>query len=351
VTASSAPAPGSPHRRFRLAVVVASVVAAFVGSVVLATRGSTGKVTAPRGPAQAPALPAGGTVIARIRVGRSIPAAGQEGGGPMAVGEGAVWAMSEAKGLLMRIDPKRDAVVATIKVEPPAEAAAGDGAVWLSNPSENTVTRVDPATNTVAATIRVGAQPEAIAVAPGAVWVSNAGVPSVSRIDPATNRVVATIRIGPKSACCADHTHLIASSRAVWVALTNGNSIVHIDPATNRVVATARLAYRPCGSLAADGSGVWSAGGCGGDAVTRIDARTDKPTIRVSEVAPTGIEVAFGTVWVSLDGGNVDQVDPRSGRIVARLHILGEPERLGLGFGSVWINDDYGRVLRVKPQR
>jgi YVTN family beta-propeller protein len=356
VTAPSAPSRVSTHRRFRLAVVVASMVAAIVGSILLATHRPSEKVNATTGSTVPPALPPGGKVVARIRVGRSIPAIGQEGGGPLAVGEGAVWAMSNGKATLMRIDPARNAVVARIKVDPPEAAAAGDGAVWLSNPSENTITRVDPATNTVAATIPVGLQPEGIAVSPGAVWVANAGGlanagPSVSRIDPATNRVVATIRVGPKSDRGAQHMSVIASPRAVWVALTNGNSIVRVDPATNRVVATATIPYGPCGFLAADETGVWSTGGCGGDVVARVDARTNRLTTRLAELNPLGIEIAFGSVWVATDGGSVDQIDPHSGRLVARLHILGEPHQLGVGFRSVWVNDDYGRVLRIKPQR
>ena len=357
VTAPSAPSRVSTRIRFRFAVVGASVVAASVGSILLATHRSSEKVSVRTGSTLAPALPPGGKVVARIRIGRSIPAVGQEGGGPLAVGEGAVWAMSDAKATLMRIDPARDAVVASIKVDPPATAVAGDGGVWLSNPSENTVTRVDPATNTVTATIPVGPQPEGIAVSPGAVWVANAGGlanaggPSVSRIDPATNRVVATIRVGPKSDCCAEHMNVIASSRAVWVALTNGNSIVRVDPAANSVVATATVPYGPCGFLAADETGVWSTGACGGDVVARVDSRTNRLTTRLAEPYPVGIEVAFGSIWVATDGGSVDQIDPHSGRLVARLHILGEPAQLGVGFGSVWVNDDYGRVLRIKPQR
>jgi YVTN family beta-propeller protein len=346
VTAPSAPARVSTHRRFRFAVVVASAVAAIVGSILLATHRRE-KVNATTGSTIAPALPPGGKVVARIRVGRGgVPV---RGGGALAVGAGAVWAMSDAKATLMRIDPARNAIVARIKVDVPEAAAAGDGAVWLSNPSEDTVTRVDPATNTVAATIPVGRQPEGIAVSPGAVWVANAGGPSVSRIDPATNRVVATIRAGPKSDRGAQHMSVIASPRAVWVALTNGNSVVHVDPATNRVVATARIGYPPCGFLAADATGVWSAG-CS-DQVGRIDSRSNKLTVKLTELSPEGIELAFGSVWVALGSGNVDQIDPHSGRLVAKLHIVGLPVRLGVGFRSVWVNDDFGRVLRIKPQR
>jgi virginiamycin B lyase len=352
VSPPPAPARALLYRAFRLAVVAASFVGAIVGSVVLATHRSSERVKAQTVSTLAPALPAGGTVVARIRVGRSVVASGQHGAGALAVGEGAVWAMNDARGTLMRIDPARNAIAARIKVDPPEAAAAGDGAVWLSNPSENTVTRVDPATNMVTATIPVGPQPEGIAVAPGAVWVVNAGGPSVSRIDPATNRVVARIRVGPKADCCAEHASVIASPRAVWVALTNGQSIVRLDPATNKVVATARVGYAPCGFLAADETGLWSTGGCGGDVVARVDGRTNRLTTRLDEPFPVGIEVAFGSVWVAAGGsGSIDQIDPRTGRLVARLHIVGLPVRLGVGFGSIWVNDDYGRVLRIKPLR
>jgi YVTN family beta-propeller protein len=328
------------------------VVAAIVGSVLLVTHRSGEKASAPTGTTRATGLPPGGKVIARIRIGHANPALGKEGGGALAVGEGAVWAMSNDQGTLMRIDPARNAIVARVKVDPPEAAAAGDGAIWLSNPSYNTVTRVNPATNTVAATIPVGSLPEGIAVSPGAVWVVNAGVPSVSRIDPATNRVVATISVGPKTECCAQHTSVAASPGAVWVALTNGNRIVRLDPATNKVVATVKLGYPPCGFLAADQTGVWSSSYCGGDVVVRVDARTKRLTTRLAEPSPAGIEVAFGTVWVGNGGtGDLDQIDPTRGRRVARLNVGGEPDWLGVGFGSVWVNDAFGRVLRIKPER
>jgi YVTN family beta-propeller protein len=349
VSSGLAPARTSAYRRIRVAVVAASVVAAIVGSVLLATHRSGEKVSVQRGSILAPALPEGGKVVARIRVGRAVPPV--RAGGPLAVGEGAVWAMSNSQATLMRIDPARNAVVARIKVYPPETVAAGDGAVWLSNPSDDTVTRIDPSTNKVTATIHVGPTPEGIAVSPGAVWVATAGGPSVSRIDPATNRVVATIPVGPKRTCCAEHMSVIASPRAVWVAVPYGNRLVRIDPATNRVVATAALDYEPCGYLAADRTGVWSAA-CGAGVVARVNARTNELTASVTEVQPVGLEVAFGSVWVADSGsGNVDQIDPRTGRLVARLHVSGLIVRLGAAFGSIWVNDDFGRVLRIKPQR
>jgi len=65
-----------------------------------------------------------------------------------------------------------------------------------------------------------------------------------------------------------------------------------------------------------------------------------------------GLGLAFGSVWVAVLGSaNVDQIDPRTGRLVERLPVGGIPVRLAVGFGSVWVNDDRGHVLRIQPQR
>jgi YVTN family beta-propeller protein len=252
----------------------------------------------------------------------------------------------------MRIDPARNAVVARIKVSVPEAAAAGDGGVWLAYPGQDMVSRIDPATNKIRATIHVGPQPVGIAVSPGAVWVVNAGGPSISRIDPVTNRVVATIRVGPKLACCSEHFSLTVAHGAVWAGVPNENRIVRIDAGTNRVISTTKLPYAPCAFLAADATALWSTGGGCADVVARIDLHTKKLTATQDEPHPVGLAVAFGSVWVAaLGSSNIDQIDPHTGRLVARLPIGGVPVRLAVGFGSVWVNDDNGRVLRIQPQR
>jgi YVTN family beta-propeller protein len=295
------------------------------------------------------ALPRGGMVVARIRLGRGAPA--PLGGGALTVGEGAVWAMSDAESTLMRIDPARNAVVAQIKVgSSPDTAAAGDGAVWLTYPPDDTVSRIDPATNKVTASIHVGPRPTGIATSPGAVWVADDYGPSVSRIDPVTNRVVATIRVGPQRACCAEHMSLTATGGTLWVAVPTANEIVRIDPTTNTVVERLKLPYSPCAFLVADQRSVWSAGGGCADTLGRIDTRTKTLTSTVAEPHPVGLTLAFGSVWAAvIDSSNLDRIDPHTGRLIARLHVGGTPVRLGVGFGSIWVNDDTGRVLRIRP--
>jgi hypothetical protein len=151
--------------------------------------------------------------------------------------------------------------------------------------------------------------------------------------------------------------NLTATGGRLWVAVPNANEIVRIDPATNSVVATLKLPYSPCAFLVADQSAVWSAGGGCADKVGRIDARTTTLTATVDEPHAVGLALAFGSLWAAvIDSANVDQIDPRTGRLIARLHIGGAPVRLGVGFGSIWVDlrrsqgvprrHEFGQVLR-----
>jgi YVTN family beta-propeller protein len=323
---------------------VASItaLALAVGLVAVSSAASAGSA----------ALPHGGRVVATI----PIPA----GYGGLVVGEGAVWAMNDATSTLTRIDPQTNAVAASITVnavkECPrfvcGELAVGDGAVWIPRASDNAVSRIDVANNKVVATIPVGPRPTATAVTPGAVWVANAGGPTVSRIDPATNDVVATIRIGQARAA-SDRANMTVAAGAIWVTVPNLRSVVRIDPATNKVTGRLKLALQPCAFVLAVGTRLWaSSGGCGGD-VGRGDLRRIKPLPTVTGFRqPIGLAFAFGSVWVAdVDRKTIDRVNPRTGRIVARLRVGGYPVRLGVGFDSLWVRDDTGRVLRIQPQR
>ena len=119
--------------------------ALIVGIVALACA-IAGVAAAPGSSSRHAAHPRVGKVVAKV----PIPA----GPGGFAVGERAVWAVSDSGPTLTRIDPDRNAAAASIKIkvgkacpaEPPGcgEAAAGDGAVWLSHTTDNTVSRIDP---------------------------------------------------------------------------------------------------------------------------------------------------------------------------------------------------------------
>jgi virginiamycin B lyase len=314
-----------------------------------------GVVVAHGSAARGAARPKVGTVVAKI----PIP----PNSGALAVGEGAVWATSDAVPVLLRIDPATNTVVARTRIASKiactdlpgscGEAAAGNGALWIARVNDNVVLRIDPHNSSLVATIPVGPQPEGIATTPGAVWVVNGGGPSVSRIDPATNQVVATVRIGSAEACCSDHMSVAAGAGAVWVTLPSTDSIVRIDPGTNTVVATVRLSEQPCAFLAAGGSSVWAASGHCGGSVLRINAQTNTSAGAVTGTsAPVGVAVGFGSVWVAdLDAKQIVRINPSTKRIVGRLGLRGFPVRLAVGFGSLWVRDDTGRLLRINPHR
>ena len=166
--------------------------------------------------------------------------------------------------------------------------------------------------------------PEGIAVSPGAVWVANAGGPSALTDRSRDESSRGDDPRGPKRACCAEHMSVIASPRAVWVALSHGKSIVRSRSGDEqRGRDRERSTYPPCGFLAADSDRRLVGWRCGADVVARSrlsHERSSRPSwprwIRWasrSPSAPSGSPIA-GT-------GNVDQIDPRTGRLVARLHV------------------------------
>jgi virginiamycin B lyase len=149
-----------------------------------------------------------------------------------------VWVLSDAKGILTRIDPTNNKVVAQIAVKENSFAAmAGFGSIWITNTvdvstkEQGSVQRIDPKTNTVVATIPVGIQPRFLAVGEGGVWTLNQVDGSVSRIDPASNKVVATIE------CNAPGTggDISAGEGFVWVRIKQQLMLV-IDPNSNKVI-------------------------------------------------------------------------------------------------------------------
>jgi len=173
-------------------------------------------------------------IAARIRSGLADPT----GELSLAAGAGSIWVLSDVKGVLSRIDPASNRVIAQIAVQPHSFAAAfAFGAVWVTNTgppggsADGSVQRVDPATNRVSATIPAGPVPRFLAAGEGGVWTLNQGDGTVTRIDPMTNRPVASIPLG----MTGGGGDIAAGGGRVWV---RGKKILlaAIDPATNRTV-------------------------------------------------------------------------------------------------------------------
>lgn len=160
--------------------------------------------------------------------------------GRIATGVGSVWAITDRKGVLSRIDPDTNAPVAEIYLSSGATAVVfGDDALWITSdegsPATGMLTRVNPHNNEIVETIEVGPRPGRLAVGEGGVWTLNRGTGSsggtVTRVDPATNKVVATITIGDG----VSDGEITAGLGSVWISAP-GVPIIRIDPRTNRAV-------------------------------------------------------------------------------------------------------------------
>ena len=152
----------------------------------------------------------------------------------VAVGAGSVWVPTTDG--VSRIDPDTGDIVATIPIirDGITDLAADDTGVWVTDKEAGLVRRIDPATNVVVAEIQTGAGAHDLAIDGNGVWVTNYRAGTVSRIDPSTNEVAATIE-GVGSGVGID-----AGGGAIWVS-TQGLGISRIDPETNEAVRVAEL--------------------------------------------------------------------------------------------------------------
>jgi len=145
----------------------------------------------------------------------------------MTYAAGSIWTtdpQDSGNGLVIRVDPTTNAVVATIApkgLAPTCGNMAGDNSsVWfVSGCDQPFVVRIDPQTNQVAATIGLGEATQDIALGLGSVWVATLN--NLNRINPATNKIVAKTRIAPATA-------VSIGAGSIWVG--NATKLVRLTP-------------------------------------------------------------------------------------------------------------------------
>ncbi len=205
--------------------------------------------------------------------------------GRIATGVGSVWAITDRKGVLSRVDPDTNVPVAEIYVTGGASAVVfADDALWITSEDPSTalrsgsstsskadpstslgtgsssptragsLTRVNPHNNEVVEVIDVGPKPGPLAVGEGGVWTLNRGNGTVTRVDPATNKVVATIALGG----IITDGEIVAGLGSVWISAA-GAPIIRIDPRTNRAVQ--RFTGEDGGAILVAHGSLWVAAG------------------------------------------------------------------------------------------
>lgn len=182
----------------------------------------------------------------------SVPMTLADNEGSIVAASGAVWVLSDEKGVLLRIDPKTNMVAAKIHVRAGSYAVMGGyGAIWITNTKDGSVERIDPEENKVVANIPVGKQPRFLTLGEGGVWTLNQEDGSVTRIDPRTNKVIAHIDCGVPGT----GGDISAGEGYVWVRAKK-ELLLAIDPKSNKVVAK----FGPVagsGAVRAGGGYVW----------------------------------------------------------------------------------------------
>lgn len=172
----------------------------------------------------------------------------------VAAGAGSIWVASDAKGVIARVDPKTNRVIATVATKPGAVYLTfGFGALWAVSAGEQTLQRIDPKTNTVVATIAVGKQPGFLTAGEDSVWVQEQGDGTVAAIDPATNAIRGRIKVGAN----LKYGDIDTGGGKVWLRTTDDQTFAVIDPKTLQVVARKGKAVGS-GALRYARKGVWT---------------------------------------------------------------------------------------------
>lgn len=220
--------------------------------------------------------------------------------GAMTVAFGALWVANCSDSSVYRIDLTSNrvtAIIATGLADPTGELslASGAGSIWVLSDARGVLSRIDPYTNTVAARIPVAAGSYAAAFAFGAVWITNTtpGNGGVQRIDPVSERVTATVAVGPTP------RFLAAGEEGVWTLNQGDGTVTRIDPGSNRVVATIDV-HMPGGGgdIAVGGGRVWVRGK--GVLLAAIDPATNQVVEVLGPPAGSGaVRVADDLVWVT----------------------------------------------------
>jgi streptogramin lyase len=223
----------------------------------------------------------------------------------LTVGAGAVWAATTG-GQLLRIDPRTARLAASLAV-PATDVAIDYTGVWVAwccdaGASAGLLRRIDPAGNRVVATVRLPGGADAVGLGAGGVWVrSPAGL--VWRVDPASGRVVATIRF-PHDAGSGEPGGAVAVTRdGVWVSDPASGRVWRIDPRRNRLTGERWEADGSDLAVSADGV-VWASTGTRllGLGRGKLDGRY-QTLFELGADRPTAMASATDGLWLGTADG------------------------------------------------
>jgi serine/threonine protein kinase len=261
----------------------------------------------------------------------------------VAVGAGAVWAVSSRQGTLTRIDPQTGDTTKVAVGDNPDSVLVALDRVWVTVSGEDKVVELSTDERPrVVGSIAVGQGPEGIAASGKAIWVANAGDGSVTQYIPAS-RATNTMDVGGRPVDVA------IGGNAVWAADSANDTVVKIDGAHHAVVGSVGGIGGNPRAVAAVGEDVWVISADDG-IVSRVESDTDAVADRVDVGGqPRDITTDGDSLWVTdRRRGRVVQIDAASARVVDQDSVDGGPLGVAVGFGAVWVTGfDSGDVTRL----
>ena len=180
--------------------------------------------------------------------------------------------------------------IAAFRVRP---LAVGDGAVWAIDATVGALWRIDPTTERARQRGEEGLDALSLAVGDGAVWI--AGGSSVTKLDASTGLVLGENPIAIAST--AETSSIALGEGAVWYAASSEPKLWEIDASSNRTADTFVVGRGPSGVAAGEGA-VWVANSRDGT-VSRVDPNGGEPTTIDLGSPPGGVVAAYGSVWTS----------------------------------------------------
>jgi DNA-binding beta-propeller fold protein YncE len=250
-----------------------------------------------------------------------------------------VWVTTFATSTVLRIDPRRNAVVGRTPVDTGAcGLGVGAGSLWIEDTFSATVSRVSIRTAKRTASIDVGAQPYDATYAFGAAWATVHGAGTLVRIDPRRNRIAKRFPLDQANG-------VVAAFGSIWATGTPG--VLRIDPRTNEVVARIPLAGA---TWTATGAGVvWITTQSG---LSRIDPGTNTVSGTIALPGPLG-DPAFvgGRLWVPrVQANEIAIVDPEANAVEQTLKAGKGPFVVTEVRGEAWVPSWKGNdVWRFRP--
>jgi len=261
-----------------------------------------------------------------------------------------VWVSNEPKNTVSRLDPKTNAVMATITVgkAPCSGLAAGFGSVWVPNCGDSTVTRLSLDAGKEQATfpMTIADSEGGVAIGAGSFWILTDTKGTLARVDPATNKPVAEVYVAPGSYAAA------FGDNAVWVTSTEKNLLTRVNAQTNVIEQTIAVGPKPRFLTVGEGS-VWTLNQ-GDGSISRVDMKTNKVVATIEAGVPGGggeISAGEGSVWVTTFEYPITRIDPSTNTVAQQFYGEGG-DSIRAGLGWVWLtNIRAGTVWRIDPKR